>query len=393
MSADEFTTPRRIGLALSGGGIRAAVFHLGVLKHLAEEGRLEHVTQLSTVSGGSLVTGAIFARAEGRWPSSSEFIESVYPSIRRMLISGDLLSFRALGLGGAIRANVQILFRRANILADMLRRRWGIELELADLPPSPVWHINTTCIETGKNWRFSREAMGDWKFGRHFSPRVSVAEAIAASAAVPYAIGALKLSLPEHGWWQTDPATKAPKTQITPAARTVHLWDGGAYENMALEPLYKPVEGLQDCDILMCSDASGPLGPPSSIAANLIRGRLASPRLFDIAADQIRSLRSRMLMKSIQQKEFEGYLLRMGTSARSFRLPSDVLPEFLSDEDSLASLNYPTNLMRISEIDFDRIVRHGHETARLTLMAFARNRSQSDTSEQTASGQAIPSVQ
>lgn len=362
----------RIGLALSGGGVRAAVFHLGVLAHLAGNGRLEHVTQLSTVSGGSLVTGAVFARAGGRWPSSTEFLDSVFPSIRQTLVSGDLLSFSALGMRGALRANVRILFRRANILADMLRRRWGIELDLADLPAAPVWHINTTCVETGKNWRFTRDSMGDWKFGRHFSPKVSVAVAIAASAAVPYAIGALRLPLPEHGWWQTDPATKALIRQITPASKTVRLWDGGAYENMALEPLYKPMEGLQDCDVLMCSDASGPLGPPGSIVANVARGRLASPRLFDIAADQIRSLRSRMLMKSIALEEFEGYLFRMGTPARSFSKPPLVLGEFLSDEESLASLNYPTNLTRIAEADFDRIARHGREVAELTLAAFRK---------------------
>lgn len=372
MAPDKAVAAPRIGLALSGGGIRAAVFHLGVMKLLAEQDRLENITQLSTVSGGSLVTGAVFARAEGRWPSSAEFLERIYPSIRQTLVSGDLLSFRALGFGGTLCANVRILFRRANILANMLRRHWGIELHLVDLPSTPVWHINTTCIETGKNWRFTKESMGDWEFGRHFSPKVSVAEAIAASAAVPYAIGALKLRLPEHGWWATDPATKAPLRQITPTSRAVRLWDGGAYENMALEPLYKPMEGLQDCDVLMCSDASGPLGAPSSIAMNLARGRLASPRLFDITTDQIRSLRSRMLIKSIRQKEFEGYLFRMGTPARSFGLPSNVVPEFLSDEESLASLNYPTNLTQITEVDFDRIAQHGNEVARLTLATFGK---------------------
>jgi NTE family protein len=44
----------QIGLALSGGGIRAAVFHLGVLRRLAEQEFLENVSQISTVSGGSL---------------------------------------------------------------------------------------------------------------------------------------------------------------------------------------------------------------------------------------------------------------------------------------------------------------------------------------------------
>ena len=59
---------RRIGLALSGGGVRAAAFHLGVLRRLAAEGLLERVSVISTVSGGSLVTAAVMAEARGATP-------------------------------------------------------------------------------------------------------------------------------------------------------------------------------------------------------------------------------------------------------------------------------------------------------------------------------------
>ena len=44
---------RRIGLALSGGGVRAATFHMGVLRRLAAEALLERISIISTVSGGS----------------------------------------------------------------------------------------------------------------------------------------------------------------------------------------------------------------------------------------------------------------------------------------------------------------------------------------------------
>ena len=52
--------PIRIGLALSGGGFRAAAYHLGVLKRLEEFGVLASIEALSTVSGGS-ITGALYA--------------------------------------------------------------------------------------------------------------------------------------------------------------------------------------------------------------------------------------------------------------------------------------------------------------------------------------------
>ena len=47
------TKPNNIALALSGGGIRAMVFHLGVLKYLSEQNKLEEISHISTVSGGS----------------------------------------------------------------------------------------------------------------------------------------------------------------------------------------------------------------------------------------------------------------------------------------------------------------------------------------------------
>jgi Patatin-like phospholipase len=50
-----------IALCLSGGGFRATLFHLGVLKRLDELGLLARVRMLSAVSGGA-VTAALFHR-------------------------------------------------------------------------------------------------------------------------------------------------------------------------------------------------------------------------------------------------------------------------------------------------------------------------------------------
>ena len=52
---------RKIGLALSGGGFRASVFHIGVLTFLAEKKQLENISYISTVSGGSLLIGLIYS--------------------------------------------------------------------------------------------------------------------------------------------------------------------------------------------------------------------------------------------------------------------------------------------------------------------------------------------
>ena len=44
-----------VGLALSGGGFRAALFHIGVLARLAELDLLRHIEVISCVSGGAIV--------------------------------------------------------------------------------------------------------------------------------------------------------------------------------------------------------------------------------------------------------------------------------------------------------------------------------------------------
>jgi hypothetical protein len=53
----QFTTKDRLGLALSGGGIRSATYNLGLLQALAQLGILKHVQYLSTVSGGGYIGG------------------------------------------------------------------------------------------------------------------------------------------------------------------------------------------------------------------------------------------------------------------------------------------------------------------------------------------------
>ena len=54
-----------VGLALSGGGFRATLFHAGVLWRLNELGWLPRVDRISSVSGGS-IAAAVLAKA---WPS------------------------------------------------------------------------------------------------------------------------------------------------------------------------------------------------------------------------------------------------------------------------------------------------------------------------------------
>lgn len=78
-----------------------------------------------------------------------------------------------------------------------------------------------------------------------------------------------------------------------------------------------------------------------------------------------------MLIGSIARGEVKGVLVRMGTSMRQFGMDADALKDRLSDQQGSVSLNYPTNLTRISQNDFDLLSRHGAEVCEATLATYA----------------------
>jgi len=75
--------PRRtkLGLSLAGGGFRASVFHLGVLRRMAELDLLRHVEVLSTVSGGSIIGALYILLLKGRLDADASLDRDAYVRI------------------------------------------------------------------------------------------------------------------------------------------------------------------------------------------------------------------------------------------------------------------------------------------------------------------------
>ena len=124
-----------IALALSGGGFRATVFHLGVLARLAEENRLEDVNLLSTVSGGSLCAGMVFSLNQYRWPSSADYLQKILPECRRLLTTVDL---QAELVRRSLTRFWTVFTSRADDLSILMQKHWGITAQLGDLPENPA---------------------------------------------------------------------------------------------------------------------------------------------------------------------------------------------------------------------------------------------------------------
>lgn len=207
------TRPRpSISLALSGGGIRAMVFHLGVMKYLAEQSRLEDVERISTVSGGSLLIGLLLQQNQMRWPTSADFLDRLLPTLQESLCTRSLQWGAARQLLNPL--NWQFLLSRANLLALALRREWQVEKTLADLPTMPEWSINGTTAESGKRFRFKRQDIGDYTLGYASAEQSPLASALAVSAAFPGGFGPLTLNAHQFDWrkrqWDTQPDAATP---------------------------------------------------------------------------------------------------------------------------------------------------------------------------------------
>src|ERR1043165_6259325 len=62
-----------IGLALSGGGFRGTLFHLGVVRFLRDAGILPDVTHITSVSGGSILAAHLVLNWDRYNGSPEEF--------------------------------------------------------------------------------------------------------------------------------------------------------------------------------------------------------------------------------------------------------------------------------------------------------------------------------
>jgi NTE family protein len=365
----------KIGLALSGGGVRATVFHLGVLKRIADSPRWADITFLSTVSGGSLCLALVFEKAGRCWPAATQFSDHCLPEIRTLLTSCDLE-----GQYKKMLFTQPWLFLRgrASVIARLIRKHWGITSNVSQMPDSPRWEICATSYETGKNWRFSKRRMGDYLANYVIAPEFPLAEAAAASAAVPGVIGPLRIKTAGYRWHKYAKNGTEPTIEVEPIASHFTLWDGGVYENLGVEAMFKPQAGLrEEVDFLITSDASKPLGIETRRFQWAIPPYLPPFRLIDIATDQVRAVRLRTLINFLEKNQNAGVVLRMGnTVAGILKAAKRDAPaswggrNFLSDIEVQMAAGLETTLRRLSAEEYDRLFRHGYEVADATLFAY-----------------------
>jgi len=218
-----------IALSFSGGGFRATLAALGVLRFVADAGLLERVRYVSSVSGGSLANG-LFAHHYETLQKAAFASEPV----DEVIISPFVRQISTKSLSRSLLRNVWRTIgpkTRTQLLADTFDDWFFDGRRLEDLSPQCRFIINAASVTTGVRFAFEREIVGDWVMGR--APTngtgIRLATAAAASAAVPGAFAPLKIEGVEF-----------------PCAddRTQFLLDGGAYDNSGIEALDNVTDAL-----------------------------------------------------------------------------------------------------------------------------------------------------
>ena len=336
----------KVGLALSGGGFRASLFHLGVLARLAEMDVLRSVEVLSTVSGGSIVGAHYYlwlrewlkkhTDAQLRAPDYVELVKRVQDTF----LAGIRENLRNRGLSNLI-CNLKFLlpgsYTRSNRMGELYedhiyarvedQHPKGEPRQMRDLLIHPLaagsggttyndldfnpkysnWRrrakvpillLNTTSLNTGHNWHFTARWMGE-------PPGLlgPEAETIPRYRRLWYGEAPTK-ELQEYRLGYAVAASACVPALFEPLElrnlypdRIVRLVDGGVHDNQG-------VAGLLDesCTLILCSDASGQMSDKMSPSNSILGVPLRSNSILmdRVRESQYLDLRTRVDSHALQ---------------------------------------------------------------------------------------------
>ncbi len=265
-----------LALCLSGGGFRAALFHLGALRRLNELGVLSGIDTVTAVSGGSILAAHLAAVLQPRFVFCS------------------------------------------------------------------------TDMEFGVNWEFRRDQLGDYQVGYAATPPDwPVARAVAASSAFPPVFNPFPVDLPPE-------AFKGGQQRMT----DLRLTDGGVYDNLGLEPVWKSHATL------LVSDGGAPFDfePDRGLLRRL-------KRYADIIGGQVAALRKRWLVSNFIAGTLRGTYWGVATAVESYEQAG--FPGYSRKlvEDRIASVR--TDLDAFSPAEMDVLENHGYTLAAVAVARYA----------------------
>ncbi len=294
----------KIGLALSGGGFRASLYHIGTLAKLAELDVLRHVEVISCVSGGSIIGAHYYLKVRSllKNKTDEEITKKDYIKIVEEIVEEFLQGVQRnirMRVAAEFTTNLKMIFsskysrtKRAGELyeeeifskiddGDGDQPRFMDDLniypknDLENFNPKlhnwrraakvPMLFLNATTLNTGHNWQFTTTWMGEPptsidtevdtndRLRRMYyteappeHQKMRLGYAVSASAGVPGLFEPLALE------------------NLYPE-RIVRLVDGGVCDNQGVSSLLE-----QDCTVVLVSDGSGQMVSEKTPSSGLI---------------------------------------------------------------------------------------------------------------------------
>lgn len=387
-------SPRRVGVALSGGGSRAIAFHLGCLRALNDRGILNQIEVVSAVSGGSVIA-AMYAYSHDSFPEFEQrVIKLLQIGLQGSIVRRVFLSHRLLGslvtsiIAGMAAVGADLLriiisklfdllgrdkatkqrwinqihspFRRwvnrTTAFEDVLRREIFGSTLLTDVRRNDMHVVINACdLRTGSAFRFGSKESGSWRFGKLVLNEVDVALAVAASAAYPPLLPAIdkEFSFLDKNGRQS--------------VQRVLLTDGGVFDNLGvtcLEPGRSPQFSYNVHNpeyVISCNAGMGLLDEcvyPSWWMPRMVR---SFESIFRKAQDST----NERLHRYVLSGELKGLVLAY-FGQQDHKLPY-IPPDLIKREEVIG---YPTDFAPMNTWDIERIAARGEQLTRLLIARY-----------------------
>ncbi|MEM7322967.1 MAG: patatin-like phospholipase family protein [Actinomycetota bacterium] len=341
------------GLALSGGGFRAMLFHVGSLRRLNELGALDPLHRISSVSGGSLTSARLaldWQRIVGPAAVASgfdDFQKRVFDFAGKRI---DIAS----GLVGIVRPRRSI----SESVAKRYRPLLG-ERRLSEVPGAkPRFVFCATNLGTGSLLRFAEPYTADRRVGHRKNLDLPLTTVVAASSAFPPVLSPMRIELEKDvddltQQWPDDPI---PELAGTDYARYLELSDGGVYDNLGVQP-------LERYHTMLVSDGGGPFEYEDSVKSDWVQHMIRTMKVID---NQVRSLRRLDLVTDMKKGRRRGAYWGINTAYSEY--PDRVLDIHDSWSEYLSQV--PTRLHKIDPTVRKQLINLGYGLADAAIRSY-----------------------
>jgi predicted acylesterase/phospholipase RssA/GH25 family lysozyme M1 (1,4-beta-N-acetylmuramidase) len=342
--------PDWIGLAFSGGGFRATLFHLGVVRYLFERRLLSKVRLICSVSGGSILA----AHLSLNWQKYNG-TDSTFDDVAHALIDFTRLDLRGRIVRRWLCGTTLVLPRILGRLAftSLLEKYYSRLYDNADLgalnsmAEQPDVHLLATSLTTGDLCKFNSEGFTSVSNGIERLIRnssIPLALAVASSSAFPPLFPPI-------------PITKdLLNTNARDFDNTQFLTDGGVFDNLGFSELSRLTQNQNAPEgMLIVSDAGGNFDWTIGKRYSFIIGR--NVRATDILMDRVSKLVPSSISSSLPTLRID-MGLELSRKQEETALPAEI---------QRSVRNIRTDLDRFSESEISALLRHGYSEARYAL--------------------------